>query len=93
MDNKYQHKNLFGSMIRNNKKEMGDKRPDFIGSCNIEGRDIQVAGWFGLTKTAKEKIDLKFTIEGGEYITNGEANKISMPTPKSDPLADDDIPF
>jgi len=54
----YQHKDGFGSLFRNRKKEK-DTQPDMRGDCMIEGREMEIAGWTKKDKNGQKYLSLK----------------------------------
>ena len=80
------HKELNGSIFRNNYKEK-DSQPDHKGDCKILGVDYWISAWVNEGKNGKY-FKLRFEEKEAKYQT-GES-KIIEPDPKD---FDDDIPF
>jgi uncharacterized protein (DUF736 family) len=82
----YDNTNTF--IISKNDKGDNDKRPDYRGSVNIDGKDYDLSGWI---KTRKD--------DGGKFISGS----VQVPKPKAQPAKtappaqdvayEDDIPF
>ncbi len=41
----YEHKDLHGSLFKNDRKAAGSKQPDYKGSAMVLGSLIYIAGW------------------------------------------------
>ena len=41
----YEQQDNSGALLRNNKKQEGDKLPDYNGTIKINGVEKQIAGW------------------------------------------------
>ena len=80
----YQHKDLTGSLFKNEYKEK-DTHPDYKGTALVNGRELEVAGWISQTKAGKTFLSLKF---GEPY----NKDKAEQPTRK-EPAISDDLPF
>lgn len=72
-----------GVLFKNDKGD-NEKRPDYKGKINVEGKDFQLAGWISEPKNGGQKfIKLKVSEE-----------KPKTESKVADPIGDDDdIPF
>lgn len=41
----YEQQDNSGTLFRNNKKQEGDKQPDYNGTIKVDGVEKQIAGW------------------------------------------------
>lgn len=48
-----------GVLFVNKYKEESDSRPDFVGTLDVDGRELRVAGWKNTSKGGKRYISLK----------------------------------
>jgi len=58
--------NLTGVLFPNNKKQEGSKQPDYNGSCEIEGKTYEIAGWKRQSNAGKPFLSLKLQIPQGK---------------------------
>lgn len=78
----FQHKELSGSLFRNDRKEH-ENHPDYRGDCLIGGKQYWVSGWIKENSRGKW-LSLAFTDKNGGF---------SKPDkPKPNPTFDD-VPF
>lgn len=59
-----------GVLFRNQEKGEGDKKPDYTGKINVNGKDYRLAGWLRESKSGSKFLSLS----------------LSEPKPKSDGL-------
>lgn len=80
--------NNTGVLFRNEKKQPGDKLPDYRGNCEVNGVKLDVAGWLkeSTKKPGVKFMSLKFSVP----FKKPEPEQ--KPSPKLD-LPEDDIPF
>ncbi|MFA7176135.1 MAG: hypothetical protein WC114_02710 [Smithellaceae bacterium] len=53
--------NLTGVLFRNKKKEEGDKKPEYTGSCEIAGVEYWISAWVKTSsKTGEKFFSFKF---------------------------------
>lgn len=65
----YDNKNK-GVLFRNKEKAEGDKKPDYTGKIDVEGKELRLAGWLRESKSGTKFLSLS----------------ISEPQPKSDEI-------
>ena len=41
----YELQDNSGTLFRNNKKQDGDKQPDYTGNVKANGKELRIAGW------------------------------------------------
>jgi uncharacterized protein (DUF736 family) len=76
-----------GVLFRNDKKEDGDKRPDYKGTINFNGVDTKLAGWIKVGKNGNKFLSLKVETE------DRRAKQPARAAAPATQLADDEIPF
>ncbi len=59
-----------GVLFKNQEKGEGDKKPDYTGKLNVNGKDYRLAGWLRESKSGTKFLSIA----------------ISEPKPKSDAL-------
>jgi uncharacterized protein (DUF736 family) len=59
-----------GVLFKNQEKGEGDKKPDYTGKLNVNGKDYRLAGWLRESKSGTKFLSIA----------------ISEPKPKSDVL-------
>ncbi len=47
-----------GVLFRNNEKGEGDKKPDYTGKLNVNGKDFRLAGWIRESKTGTKFLSI-----------------------------------
>ena len=52
--------NNTGVLFRNETATPENKQPYMTGKCEVNGKDMQVAGWMKESKTGKKFLSLKF---------------------------------
>ena len=77
---------LSGVLFRNEKKEPESKQPDYNGSCEIEGKAYEIAGWKRQSKNGNPFLSLKFQVPREKA-----APKPAVTSSFND--VDDDLPF
>lgn len=60
MPNKFQQKDMTGSMFLISPKE-SDKHPDFNGTVLIQGREYWISGWKKTAKSGKKFLSIAVT--------------------------------
>jgi hypothetical protein len=83
--NKFEHKESFGSVFGNNKKQT-ESHPDFIGDAMWRGEIVRIALWKKRDKNDKTWLSVKLS----EEYKKPEAEQ-AAPAPR--PAIDDDLPF
>lgn len=80
--------NLSGVLFKND-KQGNEKRPDYKGSCEIDGANLWVSAWVREKKDGSGKyMSLRFEHKDGK-----EAQPAKVAAGIADPYHDDDIPF
>lgn len=74
-----------GTLFKND-KQGNEKRPDYTGKINIEGREMRLAAWLRTSKKGNKFMSLRVS----DMEENGGAQKQE---PKRQPAVDEDIPF
>ena len=81
MSDRYANEPGKGVLFRNRFKEENEKRPDFVGSLNVEGVDYELAAWQNTSKNGVKYLSLRL----GEEVQEKE-NEVTEKT-------DDEVPF
>ena len=89
---RYQNKEGEGAVFLNTRKK-NDKQPDWTGTFNWGGQDLELAMWERKSKNGNTPY-LKFQV-GPKFVPNGQRPQQSAPKPAIDgkPAFDDEIPF
>lgn len=80
-----------GALFREEKK-ISDKAPDYRGTLNVDGKEINLAGWIKVsTKTGKKFLSLKVDT----YSKQGKEAPVKQETKTNAQVLDEleDIPF
>lgn len=83
-----------GVLFKNEKKEEGDRLPDYKGNCLIGGKKWDIGAWIKPTKSGGKLMSLKFSEpykkdDPGAYVKPPPVPP-SADKPRTD---DDDVPF
>lgn len=65
-----------------NEKEEGSKQPDYKGTAEVNGKQLEIAAWIRTSKTGKKFMSLKF-----------QEPRQKKDAPKGKPDMDDDAGF
>jgi uncharacterized protein (DUF736 family) len=82
----YEHKDGFGNLFKNKKKEEGSKQPDYRGEIMVGGQLWELAGWIKVGEHGKY-VSLK-----GQEPREQEKPKAAAPAKGAHGLSDD-IPW
>ena len=92
-----------GVLFRNQKKQVGDNRPDYTGRINVNGVDAFISGWVKESRAGDKFLSIAVQTEdqrngkGAGQRGNGQRPAPAKQTPAAEPAqeqpADDDIPF
>lgn len=84
----YKHKENQGSLFVNSYKEEGSNQPDYKGTANVNGQEVQISGWKNQTNDGKTYLSLKY-----QEPYEGKKNVKSVKPKAIETVADDDLPF
>lgn len=76
--------NNSGALFKND-KQGNEKRPDYKGSAEVDGRQYWVSAWIKQSKAGQTFMSLRYEPK--------DAQAGGAPAPAAAPVADDDIPF
>jgi uncharacterized protein (DUF736 family) len=76
----YEQKPNTGAIFKNDKKG-NDKSPDYKGSINVDGKDLEIALW------------VKDSQKGEKFFSAKIQEKKAKGEYKGSPIADDSLPF
>tara|TARA_R100000656_G_scaffold99166_1_gene71958 strand:- start:236 stop:481 length:246 start_codon:yes stop_codon:yes gene_type:complete len=79
-DKQYQNEPGKGVLFRNRFKEDNERRPDFVGSLNVEGVDYELAAWQNTSKGGLKYLSVRM----GDEVREKEAKVAETDT---------DVPF
>ena len=80
----YELQDNSGTLFKNNKKQDGDKLPDYTGNVKINGKELRIAGW---VKSGAKGSFLSLKISEHQPSDNLKT-KVASPNSNSD-----DLPF
>jgi hypothetical protein len=74
-----------GALFRNDKGG-NEKRPDYSGELNVDGRELRISGWLREAKDGRKFMSLA--------VSPKDAHRVAaQPKPAAAKDPDDDIPF
>jgi uncharacterized protein (DUF736 family) len=76
----YELRDGSGSLFRNERKQEGDRQPDYRGDAMVNGRKVEIAAWLKTSASGKKFLSLKFS-EPRERDQNA---KPASPAPEAD---------
>lgn len=81
----YTHREGNGSLFKNERKQQGDRTPDYRGDALVNGQLVEIAAWIKESSSGKKFLSLKFQ----------EPRDRSAPRVESTPapIPDTDVPF
>ena len=82
----YQHKEGYGSLFRNKKKE-SEKQPDMRGDCMYKGEELEIAVWTKTDKNGGRFLSLKIQSKKEQYKEGADQARQAASFP------DDDLAF
>ena len=89
----YELRDGSGSLFRNEKKQPGERTPDYRGDAMVNGARVEIAAWVKESATGKKFLSLKFS-EPREQTEAPRAAPAARPSPRPhNPTPDTDIPF
>jgi uncharacterized protein (DUF736 family) len=56
----YELRDGSGSLFRNERKQEGDRQPDYRGDAMVNGRKVEIAAWLKTSASGKRFLSLKF---------------------------------
>jgi len=78
-DKQYQNEPGKGVLFRNRFKEDNEKRPDFVGSLNVEGVDYELAAWQNTSKGGVVYLSLRMGDEVREKKSEESSDNNEVP--------------
>lgn len=82
--------NLTGSLFKNDKGD-NEKRPDYRGSCEINGVEFWMSAWIREAGPNSKRAGERFM--SIKFEPKEQQAAAPKPAPQQDPLADEDVPF
>lgn len=55
-----EYDNNNSGVLFKNEKEEGSKQPDYKGTAEVNGKQLEIAAWIRVSKTGKKFMSLKF---------------------------------
>lgn len=81
-----------GVLFKNDKKPEGSKQPDYNGTAEVNGKQVEIAAWLRTGKSGKKFLSLKFQEPRKKQAGDDDTAPRSAPKGKFDDM-DDDVPF
>lgn len=93
----YEQRDMSGTLFKNDKKQEGDKMPDYKGNCLIKGEKWEIGAWIKPTSTGGKLLSLSFKppfqkSDPGAYVKPPQVPK-SSDAQANLPVAEEDVPF
>ena len=89
----YELRDGSGSLFRNEKKQEGERTPDYRGDAMVNGKRVEIAAWVKEAASGKKFLSLKFS-EPREQTEAPRAAPAARPSPRPHtPTPDTEIPF
>jgi uncharacterized protein (DUF736 family) len=67
-----------GALFRNKDKVEGDNKPNYKGTINMDGKDMDVAGWMNTSKGGVAYMSLKLSEKREQQSNNQHQNQDGM---------------
>ena len=76
----YEQRENTGALFRNEKKQPGDRTPDYRGDAMVNGKRVEIAAWVKEAASGKKFLSLKFS----EPRERDQTAKPASPAPEAD---------
>lgn len=76
----YEQRENTGALFRNDKKQPGERTPDYRGDAMVNGVKVEIAAWVKESATGKKFLSLKFS----EPRERDQTAKPASPAPEAD---------
>lgn len=76
----YELRDGSGSLFRNEKKQEGERTPDYRGDAMVNGKRVEIAAWVKEAASGKKFLSLKFS----EPRERDQTSKPAAPAPEAD---------
>ena len=76
----YELRDGSGSLFRNEKKQAGERTPDYRGDAMVNGARVEIAAWVKESASGKKFLSLKFS----EPRERDQTAKPASPAPEAD---------
>lgn len=76
----YELRDGSGSLFRNEKKQEGERTPDYRGDAMVNGKRVEIAAWVKEAASGKKFLSLKFS----EPRERDQTAKTASPAPEAD---------
>ena len=76
----YEQRENTGALFRNEKKQPGDRTPDYRGDAMVNGKRVEIAAWVKEAASGKKFLSLKFS----EPRERDQTAKPAAPAPEAD---------
>ena len=76
----YELRDGSGSLFRNEKKQPGERTPDYRGDAMVNGARVEIAAWVKESASGKKFLSLKFS----EPRERDQTAKAATPAPEAD---------
>lgn len=84
----FEQNDMSGALFKND-KEGNEKRPDYTGTCKIDGVEMRMSAWLKTDRNGNTYMSLAFTPPSDQYREKAQPVREE---PAHDPL-DDEVPF
>jgi len=78
----YEQRENTGALFRNDKKQPGERTPDYRGDAMVNGVKVEIAAWIKESASGKKFLSLKF-----------QEPRERDAAPKAAPIPEADFPF
>lgn len=79
----YETKPNTGALFKND-KQGNDRRPDYTGTCNVEGENYRISAWINTAKSGAKYMSLNFQLDKQTQPARSESTGADY---------DEDVPF
>jgi hypothetical protein len=88
----YEQRPNSGSLFKNNKKQPGDRQPDYRGDCLLNGQVLEISAWIKETRNGGKFMSLAFKPKQDRQPQQQDAPLTGI-DPADVPPAETEIPF
>lgn len=88
----FEQRDMGGVLFKNDRKQEGDRQPDYKGNCLINGSAFEIGAWIKDTAKGGKLMSLKFS-PPFKKSDPGAYQKPPQVPPSTPRTEDDDVPF
>ena len=89
----FEQRDMGGVLFKNDRKQDGDRMPDYKGNCLIEGKSWEIGAWIKDTAKGGKLLSLKFSTPFKKSDPGAYVKPPPVPPASKQDSDDDSVPF